>query len=84
VHSTAPCPIASAPRPALEVADIVRVHGEALRRQYTLTPDQLAVLRDIGRCRTEQLGGHVDVCIDCGSEAQGHRVAGPADARFAR
>jgi len=35
-------------------------------RTHTLTPDQLAVLRDIARCRTVELGGHIDVCTNCG------------------
>ncbi len=53
-------------RPALEVADIVRAHGEAFVRAHALTPDQHAVLRAIARCRTAALGGHVDVCDSCG------------------
>jgi hypothetical protein len=60
------CAATSAPRrPSLELADIVRAHGEACRRSYTLTPDQTAVLRDIVRCRTAALGGHLDVCDRC-------------------
>ena len=53
-------------RPALEVADIVRLHGEAFVRAHALSPDQHAVLRAIARCRTAALGGHVDVCDACG------------------
>ena len=61
------CASAGAPtRPALELADIVREHGPALRRRATLTPDQHAVLRAILRCRTAELGGHLDVCLACG------------------
>lgn len=52
-------------RPSLELADIVRAHGEACRRSYALTSDQTAVLRDIVRCRTAALGGHLDVCDRC-------------------
>jgi hypothetical protein len=33
-----------------------------------LTPEQAAVLRAIARCRTAELGGHLDVCVDCGHE----------------
>jgi hypothetical protein len=55
-------------RPSLEVADIVRAHGEAFARRSILTPDQAAVLRDIARCRTAALGGHLDVCDHCGDE----------------
>jgi hypothetical protein len=50
----------------LELADIVRAHGEAYRRSHALTPDQAAVLRDVERCRTAALGGHLDVCDRCG------------------
>jgi hypothetical protein len=53
-------------RPSLELADIVRAHGETLRQSHALTPDQDAVLRDIVRCRTAILGGHLDVCDACG------------------
>lgn len=37
-------------------------------RAHDLTPDQHAVLRAVARCRTAQLGGHVDVCDSCGYE----------------
>lgn len=61
------CAATSSPRrPLLELADIVRAHGEALRRSHTLTPNQDAVLRDVVRCRTAVLGGHLDVCDNCG------------------
>jgi hypothetical protein len=53
-------------RPALEVADIVRAHGEAFVRTHVLLPEQHAVLRAIARCRTAELGGHADVCEACG------------------
>jgi hypothetical protein len=56
-------------RPALEVADIVRLHGEAFVRAHALSPDQYAVLRAVARCRTAALGGHVDVCDACGHGA---------------
>ena len=48
------------------MADIVRAHGEAFACAHVLTPEQHAVLRDIARCRTAELGGHVDVCTECG------------------
>lgn len=54
------------PRPSLELADIVRAHGKAYRAAHVLTSAQSAVLRDIERCRTAVLGGHVLVCQDCG------------------
>lgn len=53
-------------RPLIEVADIVRAHGETFVRAHVLLPEQHAVLRDIARCRTAALGGHADVCSACG------------------
>src|SRR3954469_10829368 len=57
-------------RPALEVADVVRSHGAAFLKQYgqSLTATQKKALRDIEKCRTAVLGGHVQQCLDCGHE----------------
>jgi len=53
-------------RPLLEVADIVREHGEAYLRRHAVSATELRALRDIASCRTAALGGHVDVCDACG------------------
>ena len=53
-------------RPLLEVADIVRAHGEAYLRRHAASAAEHRVLRDIASCRTAALGGHVDVCDGCG------------------
>jgi hypothetical protein len=57
-------------RPALEVADIIRAHGDEFRQKYAaiLSPAQTKAVRDIARCRTAELGGHVERCLDCGHE----------------
>jgi len=57
-------------RPALEVADVIRQHGEAFRAKYggVLSATQKQALRDLARCRTAALGGHVERCLDCGHE----------------
>ena len=57
-------------RPLLEVADVIRSHGEAFLQKYGshLTPTQKQALRDLARCRTAALGGHVQRCLDCGQE----------------
>jgi hypothetical protein len=55
-------------RPALELADVVRVHGEAFARGRALRPEERAALRAIEQCRTARLGGHLDVCTSCGLE----------------
>ena len=54
-------------RPALEVAQIFRHHGPDYRKNQRLSPEQHKAMRDIERCRTARLGGHVDVCSQgCG------------------
>jgi hypothetical protein len=65
-HASTPAGGRAVDRPSVEVADIVRAHGEAFTRAHTLTPEQHAVLRALGRCRTAALGGHADVCSACG------------------
>jgi len=55
-------------KPALELADIVRAYGPAFVQSRVLRPEQRAALRDIERCRTAVLGGHLDVCTACGHE----------------
>jgi predicted Zn-ribbon and HTH transcriptional regulator len=55
-------------RPALEVADIFRVHGSAWRETQRghLSLAQLKVMSAITQCRTAALGGHVLRCDGCG------------------
>ena len=57
-------------RPTLEVADIVRAHGDEFRRAHaeTLSVGQKRVLRAIERCRTAALGGHLERWDQCGHE----------------
>lgn len=57
-------------RPAVEVADVIREHGEAFvsRHGGHLTDVQKKALRDLSRCRTAALGGHVERCLDCAHE----------------
>jgi hypothetical protein len=52
-------------RPAIELADIVRAHGDTFLKSRALFPEQRAALRDIEQCRTAVLGGHLDVCTAC-------------------
>ena len=53
-----------------ELADVLRSYTPAYLEAFgaTLTPDQRRVLRDLLRCRTAALGGHVEVCADCGHQ----------------
>src|SRR6202166_995445 len=54
--------------PALELADIFRIHGPAYLDTYgaSLSAGQKKALRDIAACRTAALGGHVEECDRCG------------------
>jgi len=54
---------------SLELADIVRGHGEDLRTRWGFLPERVdRAFRDIGTCRTAALGGHLWVCNECGAE----------------
>ncbi len=53
------------PRPAIELADIFRLHGQAYRAAHSLPRPQLRVMRAIEVCRTATLGGHVETCSQC-------------------
>src|SRR5438105_11774861 len=54
----------------LEVADICRQIGPAYRQEHAdaLSRGQRRVMRDIERCRTSALGGHVEQCDACGHQ----------------
>jgi hypothetical protein len=71
--STTPAPAepAGPARPALEVADLVRLHGAAFvaRQGAALATVQRRALADVAACRTAALGGHVERCGRCGHEA---------------
>lgn len=58
-------------RPAVEVANILRARGDRFlqRHRNRLSYQQLKVMRAIAGCRTAALGGHVDVCSQCGYQA---------------
>ena len=52
----------------LEMADVLRRHGDAYRRQHAghLGRVERRVMSAIVACRTAALGGHVEACDDCG------------------
>mgnify|MGYP003723629441 CR=1 FL=1 len=58
--------IAVTTRPRIEVADILRQHGEEFRRRHRLSRRQKIILGRIEDCRTAALGGHKDTCDTCG------------------
>ena len=59
--------VATVAAPRLELADIVRVHGDAYRRTHRLAKVQAVALRAIARCRTAALGGQRETCDRCGA-----------------
>ena len=52
-------------RPQTEVGDILRVLGSGIEG-IGLNTFQLRTLSALRRCRTAELGGHADVCTECG------------------
>jgi hypothetical protein len=62
--------VSPVPRPALEVADVLRAHGAAFLEQYGpgLSPAQRRAAHELARCRTAALGGHTERCAGCGHE----------------
>jgi hypothetical protein len=53
-------------RPALEVADIVRLYGAAYQKARSMPLAHQRVLHAIEACRTAELGGHMQECNHCG------------------
>ena len=53
----------------IEVADILRRHGEAYLRDHAghVGRSERRVIGAITACRTSALGGHVEACDDCGA-----------------
>lgn len=49
-----------------EMADIIREYGKTYRSKYFVTPQELKVMNAIENCRTSRLGGHVEICNECG------------------
>ena len=58
-------------RPAVEVADILRVQGQHFLDRYRASFDfqQFKAFRALQNCRTAALGGHLDACPQCGFQA---------------
>jgi len=51
---------------SVEVSDIFRKHGQAYRVTHKMLLNHIRTMRAIERCRTAELGGHVDECDCCG------------------
>ena len=53
-------------RPRFEVADVLRLHGDAFLQAHPQPPHVCSALNLIRICRTAALGGHLDRCPRCG------------------
>jgi hypothetical protein len=51
--------------PTVEVADLIRRHGEAFLQKHSSSRRQRRVMRAIEQCRTAALGGHLYQCDNC-------------------
>lgn len=51
----------------IEIQDIFTAHGEQYRQNHRLPLSHLRAMSAIERCRTAELGGHKDVCDECGT-----------------
>lgn len=49
------------------MADLLRKHWSQIERLPQINSWQLRTLGAIKRCRTAEMGGHVDACTDCGN-----------------
>ena len=49
-----------------ELADVVHKFGKQLIQQKNLSPQHIKVLHNIVQCRTASMGGHEEVCDNCG------------------
>lgn len=55
-------------KPRYEVADIFQKYGQIYRNAHSLPLSHLKVMRSIETCRTDELGGHLERCCQCGHE----------------
>ena len=52
---------------SLEIADIFRRHSQLFRQTHRLSVQQHRVINAIEQCRTAAMGGHIEVCDQCGA-----------------
>jgi hypothetical protein len=55
---------------ARDIGALFRRHRDGFRRTHALGAMERRALRDISVCRTGALGGHRDVCAECGCERE--------------
>ena len=63
-------------RTKYELADAIRLFGDALEQRYALTRVQMGVMEKIAQCRTAALGGHEEICDECSSVRYSYNSCG--------
>ena len=53
-------------RPRYEVADILDLYFDEYAKKHRVSKKQRQVVAAVRKCRTGELGGHVEVCSECG------------------
>jgi len=56
-------------QPRFELAQVIRAQWKAIEQSVvnkSLNTWQMRTLSALGKCRTKELGGHIDSCTDCG------------------
>ncbi len=51
-----------------EVADVFRLYGDDYRQKHNISSGKHQAMRLIEMCRTAALGGHIEICDNCGIE----------------
>jgi hypothetical protein len=59
-----------------ELADVLRQFGEKFIAKEKLSPQQFKALLNIAQCRTATLGGHEEVCDNCGKTRYSYNSCG--------
>jgi hypothetical protein len=54
-------------QPAFELADVLHAHWPEIEHSQNINGWQLRTLGAVKRCRTAEMGGHIDACTSCGT-----------------
>ena len=49
-----------------EVGDVFRMYGDDYRQKNNISSEKHQAMSLIGMCRTAALGGHTEICDNCG------------------
>src|SRR5574344_1554708 len=53
-------------RTRFDIGEIIRCHGDTFFSRHKVVPAVRRAFTHMAQCRTNALGGHVEVCPDCG------------------